>query len=310
MTGNRNLSVGIFVTAALLIGTVLVVWITGTRGTEPTRTYAILIENDVSGLGLGGPVYFLGVKVGEVTALKIVPGNPNRVRVDVEVLSTAPVDAGTWATLAPQGITGVSVINLYSDAGEHGPVREFDEFEHPVIPFRDSGFSALMSSAPAVLDKIETLLENANALLAEGNRLAVEQTLGNLASLSETLTQQQDALAALPATLDRTLAEFRDVAGEVRGLVEEAGPRAVGTLDQLEQASTRMADMTARLDDWLLTNDDEIRTFLGEGMGQIPALVGDTRRAVQELDRALEELRRNPSRVLYRPDSSAIEVER
>lgn len=310
MTGNRNLSVGLFVTAALLIGTVLVVWITGTRGTEPTRTYSILIENDVSGLGLGGPVYFLGVKVGEVTALKIVPGNPNRVRVDVQVLSSTPVDAGTWATLAPQGITGVSVINLYGDPGEHGPVTELDELEHPVIPFRDSGFSALLSSAPVVLEKIETLLDNANALLDEGNRLAVERTLDNLASLADSLGEQREALAQVPASLDATLTEFREVAAEVRQLLEDAGPRATDALDQLELASGRLADMTARLDDWLTTHDAEIQAFMGEGMGQIPALVGDTRRAVQELDRALEELRRNPSRVLYRPDSSAIEVER
>ena len=37
-------------------------------------------------------------------------GYPVSIRVDIEVLATTPVNQGTWATLMPQGITGVSVI--------------------------------------------------------------------------------------------------------------------------------------------------------------------------------------------------------
>ena len=123
MVENRNPSVGIFVSAALAIMIIFTIWITGKKGSEAVTEYSILIENDVSGLMLGGPVFFLGVSVGEVTSLAIVPGNPVGVLVDIEVLDSTPVNAGTWATLAAQGITGVSVINLSSDPGTHSQLR-------------------------------------------------------------------------------------------------------------------------------------------------------------------------------------------
>ena len=70
----------------------------------------MFFEKDVGGLMLGGPVFYLGVGVGKVTAMDIIPGDPMRVRVDAEILESAPINSGTYASLAFQGITGVAVI--------------------------------------------------------------------------------------------------------------------------------------------------------------------------------------------------------
>ena len=55
--GNRNLSVGLFVITAITLGIILAVWFTGQRGSEPQARFHVLIDSDVSGLTLGGPVY-------------------------------------------------------------------------------------------------------------------------------------------------------------------------------------------------------------------------------------------------------------
>ncbi len=307
--GNRNLAVGLFVIAALTIGGILTVWFTGQRGTDPLEHYHVSIESDVSGLTLGGPVYFLGVQVGDVADLAIVPGNPARVLVEIRVRPDAPIDSGTWATLAAQGITGVSVINLYSESGTHGPLEPAAGAPLPVIPYRDTGFSALLSNAPAVLEKMDTLLANANVLLGEDNQRAVTQVLANVQRLTDSLAAHESRLEALPGAMEATLTDLRRVIGQVEGLIETAGPEATTALANAASVTERLDQLTSRLDGWLERHDEDVRAFASDGLGNMPALVDDTRDTLRELERLLESLRREPSRAIYRPASDGVVVE-
>ena len=309
MTANRNLAVGAFITAALIIGTSLAVWITGQKGSEPTRSYSVMVEDNVSGLMLGGPVYFLGVKVGDVTKLSIEAGNPPLIRVDIRVLASAPVNQGTWATLAPQGITGVSVINLANDPGEHPALGASGDSPYPTIPYRDSGFSALMSSAPVVMEKIETLLENTNELLSQDNRTAVTVTLANLQSLSDSLREQQSALAALPASVTQSLAEVDRLTSRLSGLIDEGGPTLLASISNIEQTTGQLASTAARLDAWTTSHDEDMRAFVGDGLGQIPALIEQSNTAIRELEKLLEQLRQEPASLVRERQSESIEWE-
>jgi len=306
--GNRNLSVGLFVIAALALGIVLTIWFTGQRGSEATARYHVLIDSDVSGLTLGGPVYFMGVQVGEVTKLAIIPGNPARVRVEIRVRESTPVDSGTWATLAAQGITGVSVINLSAESGDQEPLRQADEDSLPVIPYRDTGFSALLSSAPAVLDKIDQLLVNANALLSEDNRAVVSQALGDVQSLTSALAAQETELADLPGAVDETLAEIRGVAERLDALVRDAGPQADTAIGNLEAASSELFDLSERLNALVARNQADVDAFASAGLGEVPGLVRDAREAARALEKLVAELREEPSRALYRPRNDAVPV--
>ncbi|MEE4173384.1 MAG: MlaD family protein [Xanthomonadales bacterium] len=307
--GNRNLSVGLFVIAALTLGAVLTVWFTGQRGNIPVNRYHVLITSDVSGLTLGGPVYFMGVQVGEVADLTIVPGNPASVRVEIRIREEAPVDSGTWATLAAQGITGVSVINLYADPGAHDPLRVADGETLPVIPYRDTGFSALLSSAPAVLDKMDRLLANANVLLGPDNQTRVADALGNIERLTQALASQEAQINALPGALDSTLAELRRVTNEVGALLEGVGPKATSALDNIESTTAELRAVTSRLDHWLARHDGDVDAFAADGLGQVPALVSDTRDTLREMEKLLESLRHDPSRAIYQPTRDPIVVE-
>ncbi len=306
---DRNLAVGLFVISAIVLGVVLAVWITGKRGTEPVTDYHVLITSDVSGLTLGGPVYFMGVQVGGVTDLAIEPGNPARVRVRIRVDQSTPVDTGTWATLAAQGITGVSVINLSTEPGDHARLRVAEGESLPVIPYRDTGFSALLSTAPAVLDKVDQLLANANALFTEENRAAVAELLASARSLGNTLAAREDEIAALPGSLEATMRDVRSVVERLDRLVAEAGPRTAAAIANLETATAELSALGARLDEWVTRHDADVQAFTTQGLGQVPQLVTETRSTVREMRKLMEELRNEPSRALYRPASEAIEVE-
>ena len=117
--GDRNFAVGLFVTIAIAAFIFFVVWLTGRTGNEEMTKYTLLFDNDITGLYVGSSVKYMGMNIGTVSEMKLEQNNGIRIRVVINILESTPVDHGTYASLALQGITGVAVVNLASDPGDH-----------------------------------------------------------------------------------------------------------------------------------------------------------------------------------------------
>lgn len=298
---NRNFSVGIFVSIGLAALLTLTFWLSGGRGTEAMTTYSMYFERDVSGLMLGGPVFYLGVEVGNVQRTQIIPGDPMTVRVDIDVLDSTPVDTGTWASLYYQGITGVAVINLYGDPGMNLPLKTPPGLEYPVIEVRDAGLAAVLADAPGIMQKIDRLLLEANRILGEENQSLVTNTLKNLESLSGALADNEASFAGMPQAINATLTEVRDSLQQLQSTVSEMRPGLNATVDNLARATADLAALSARLDAWTADNGAGVEGFLSDGLGQVPDLVSDMRATLREIEKLMRSLRADPSQLIYRP---------
>ncbi|MDX2416468.1 MAG: MlaD family protein [Xanthomonadales bacterium] len=307
---NKNFAVGLFVAVALTIFVGATIWLTGRQGSEPTLEYSMFFEKDVGGLMLGGPVFYLGVEVGTVTSMNIVPGNPMRVRVDIEVLKSAPVNAGSFASLAFQGITGVAVIKLKADPGLHETLQIGEDSRFPVITVRDSGFSALLDMAPTIAEKLDSVLQSINEIMGEENRELVSRILDDMASVTETLAAEKDFISELPGLLRGTINELDTTIVQIKSTVEKLEPGMESTLANLEQATASLAKMSARIETWTATNDKEMNAFMADGLGQFPALVSDARATLREVEKLVKDLREDPSKLIYQPQEDTVEVER
>ena len=307
---NKNFAVGLFVAIALTIFVGATIWLTGRQGTEPTVEYSMFFEKEVAGLMLGGPVFYLGVEVGTVTSMKIIPGNPMRVRVDVEVLKSAPINAGTYASLAFQGITGVAVIKLKADPGVHDSLEIGEDSRFPVIAVRDSGFSALLDMAPTIAERLDSVLQSINEILGEENRELVSRILDDLASVSETLAAEKEFINELPVLLRGTINELNGTIVQIKSTVEGLEPGMASTLANLEQATTSLAQLSARMETWTADNDKEMNSFMEGGLGQFPALISDARATLREVEKLVKDLREDPSKIIYQPQEDTVEVER
>jgi len=306
---NTNFIVGLFVAVALTVFVSATLWLTGKQGSEPTVGYSMFFEKDVGGLMLGGPVFYLGVEVGTVTAMDIIPGNPMRVRVDAEVLKSAPIDAGTYASLAFQGITGVAVIKLYAEPGLHEPLQVGKDSEYPVIVVRDTGFSALLAMAPDIVERLDSVLMRVNDILGEENQQHISSILGNLASVSNTLAAEKVFISELPVLLKSTIAELNNSIKRINSMAEKIEPGLDSTIDNLEQATDKLAKMSARMETWTAVNDKEMNAFMEDGLGQFPALVTDARATLREIEKLVKDLREDPSQLIYKPNEDAVKVE-
>ncbi len=307
--GHKNFAVGVFVTVALFAFVATSLWLTGRQGSEPTIDYSMFFAKDVSGLMLGGPVYYLGVEVGTVTAMTIIAGDPVQVRVDIEVLESTPVDTGTFGSLALQGITGVAIINLSADPGVHEPLHRPGDQSNAIIGVRDAGFSALLSKAPHIVDKLDSALERINLLLGEDNRAIVGSILEDIATISGSLAARQESIGEVPVMINETLQEMSAALVKVQSMAGAAEPELLSTLENINQAAEKLATIAGRMEGWANNNDLEMNAFMGDGLGQVPDLVADVRNTFRELEKLVRDLRADPSSVIYKPAENTVEVE-
>jgi phospholipid/cholesterol/gamma-HCH transport system substrate-binding protein len=306
---NKNFAVGLFVAIALAVFVFATVWLTGRQGSEPTVNYSLYFEKDVGGLMLGGPVFYLGVDVGSVTAMEIIPGNPMRVRIDIEVLKSAPVNAGTYASLAFQGITGVAVVKLNAEPGLHQSLKSGADGGFPVISIRNTGFSAILEKAPAIVDKMDSVLVQINEILGEENRQFVNDVLADVAGVAEALAAEKETIGELPVLLKKTIEELNTGLDQIRSMAENLEPDLSSTIANLEQATQNLAIMTARMEAWTAENNSDMNAFMGDGLGQVPALISDARATIRELEKLVKDIREDPSKLIYKPNEETVDVE-
>lgn len=308
--GNSNLAVGLFVSIALAGIAAFAMWLAGSRGSQETDRYSILFEGDVSGLSLGGPVYFMGVQVGRVAEMGLVTDGGIRVRVDIEIAEDTPIDAGSYAALMAQGITGVNVINIANEPGDHGPLGRTQGFDHPLIPVRKTGLSALLAQAPDTVSKLNALLDQANMLLGEANRAAIARSLSHVETLTGALAESRDDVAALPGEMRSLVQASGATVRDVQATLGALRPDLETTLAQLNATSESLARLSARFDTWLAENEPELQHFIDQGLGQAPELMYDLRGTLRELQKLLHQLQEDPSQLIHRPRDDSLEVER
>jgi len=307
---NKNFAVGLFVSIALLVVFVATVWLTGKQGSEPTVDYSMYFESDVGGLMSGGPVFFLGVKVGSVTGMTIIPGNPMRIRVDADLLKKTPINKGTYATLALQGVTGIAVIKLKADPGEHTPLVKIKGEENLLIETRDSGFNALLQKAPGIIDKLDEVLVRVNELLDSDNRDNISKVLADFSTITGALADQKQSIGEIPESLNAAIQDLRDSLAVLKSMAVDIKPQLNSSMHNLTRATEDMAVLSARIQTWADENGDKVDVIMEDGLAQVPALVVETRMTIRDFKKLISELRDNPSQLVYKPNEDSIDVEK
>jgi phospholipid/cholesterol/gamma-HCH transport system substrate-binding protein len=183
------------VTVALLAGVLLfIVWLAGLSN-KSTKCYDVYFAQAVGGLNKGSNVTFSGVPVGQVQKISLLPNRPEFVWVRVEVDEQTPVLQGTSAQIHGVGFTGVSEIQLTGAERGRPPIQQVGPQGCPVIPATSGGISALLNSAPELIDRIQRLTERLTELLSDKNQNAIADILENIDTTSKVLAERAPDLA-------------------------------------------------------------------------------------------------------------------
>ena len=114
MERNANYALVGFASLILLVGLALFVfWLARLQFNRDFDIYDILFLEPVRGLSEGGEVHFNGIKVGEVTEIKLDERNPSRVRALARVNSNVPIKTDSFAQYKVPRFADVPRIDLH-----------------------------------------------------------------------------------------------------------------------------------------------------------------------------------------------------
>lgn len=304
----KYVAVGTFILLVLAMGVLFVLWYTDASGGREYTRYEIQFAGSVNGLDRGSPVRYLGVDVGRVLRLGIDLQTPTRVNVMVEVDKSTPISSATRASLGLQGVTGLLYINLYqaSDVEKSAALRQGEKYL--VIESVVSDFDSFLASLPELMGRANSLLERVGRVLSDRNLEALAGTLASLRESTAALPATSRNVAQLVEQLRATVAEIHASAETLNGMASESRPEIQAALKRMAQVAENLAQASLRVDRFTQQSEKQLGHFTQSGLFEIERLVRETRSAAREFRDLSRSLQENPSRILYEPPESGIEI--
>jgi phospholipid/cholesterol/gamma-HCH transport system substrate-binding protein len=262
--------IGSFTLAVIAAAFGFVLWFQSLHATKARSPIRIIFEGPATGLRTGGSVNFNGIRVGEVISVKL--DNPRRVVALAMVGNDAPIRKDTLVGLEFQGLTGVAAISLKGGAEAA-----------PAVPLDEDGIPVLTADPNALQDVTEAIrgtLQNINRVVAD-NQEAVKNSLHNLETFTDSLARNSEKIDNIMAKVDGVMVNANNL---MVGLNTLAGGKDGGELFLTVKSIRELAE------------DFDKRSGL---------LMSDGRRTLGDISHAVNNLDRNPTRLLFGAGNSA-----
>ena len=274
--------IGLFTLAVIAGGFGFVYWFSRAGDGGERVAYRIAFDGPVSGLRTGGWVMFNGIKVGEVSDLRLNPANPRLVIATIQIDKSVPIRADTRVGLDFQGLTGIASVAIRGGSPDAAPLGAKDG--EPAMLIADpTATQDVTATIRDVAASAGALVKRVDDLLAE-NRDGLKNTLGNLEAFSATLAKNSERI-------DRIMTGIEGFTG---GDVKE----------ELLETARSMKNLTENLDKRTAEISVGLTRFSNNGLREYEALAVDARRTLAELGRAIRNFDQNPQRVIFGPSST------
>lgn len=289
-TRARFILVGVVTIFGVLAALGFILWLAKVQIDRTYAQYDILFDN-VAGLGQASAVRYNGIDVGNVLTIALDNANPSLVRVRIEIYASTPVRTDTVATLASQGVTGVSFVALEGGRAESDRLVAIEPAEVPVILSKPSVVQGLITDAPDLLAEAISLMRDIRAFTTPENGAAIAAILRNVetatARIDSMATRTETVMAAAEATLaraDAALEQAQTAFGSANTVIEADIPALIG---QLGTAVEDVGQSAAALQD-----------FTRNGLPQFGALAQEARGLVANIGALADRISSDPGRFL------------
>jgi phospholipid/cholesterol/gamma-HCH transport system substrate-binding protein len=303
MERNANYAVVGIASLILLIGlAAFVLWLARVQFSRDYDVYDILFDGPVRGISQGGEVHFNGIKVGEITRIALDPTNASRVIARVKVTSDVPIRTDSFATLEPQGITGVNYVQITAGTRARPLLKDVTPAgEAPVLRSQKSALSDLLEGGGTVLQRSVEALDRVNRMLSDQNIKTITLTLSDVQAVTGELKAHKELITDADATLksiDQTAQKISQLSDSTDKLVNGDGKTAV---KNLSDAADQAHDIMSKL-------DGPTTDFADNGLPALSTAITSLQTATDSLNRVLNEAERSPRALISKPSDKEIEV--
>jgi phospholipid/cholesterol/gamma-HCH transport system substrate-binding protein len=209
-------------------------------------------------------VLFNGIRVGEVTNLRLDPDKPSQVIALLAVNKATPIRSDTRVGLEFQGLTGVAAVSL-KGVSATTPLIEREEGEPPTLKADPSASQDMMQAAREVLNKAEEVIT--------ANQEALHQAIKDIATFSASLARNSDNVDSIMNNTNAAMSNAKEATASARTLIENLDKRTdeitIG-VNRMTATATRQIESAGKAIVELTHNPQRI-LFGGGGGAAAPA---------------------------------------
>lgn len=315
-SARTKFSVGLFVIIGMSLVIAFVLWLGMSEYFSEGRTYAAYFDESVQGLSQDAAVKYRGVNVGRVDRIDVAPDG-RLVEIVFTITKKLRDPDNLVAQIKSVGITGIMFVELERQP-PHEQVRIPDyNFtpKHPVIATRPSEMKQFLSDLYEILSRIKqvdiggisnqlsSLIENMNRTIVSAE---VKKVSAGLQQVIENSNRLFDAekWEAFRRSLTATVDNLNGLIGETRQAVERLDARFASSAGAFDTALTDVSQLTEKAEGVLEAGTralEAARNRASDYDRQLIEILEDLQIAAANLNRLLEQLNRQPSRLLYGP---------
>lgn len=317
--------IGLFTLAVIAGGFGFVYWFQHIGGTGERVAYRVQFHGPVTGLRTGSPVVFNGIRVGEVAQLKLNPDDPRQVDAILSVDSNVAIRADTEAGLEFAGLTGNASVALRGRSATAPLLKPQKDAPPPTLVAGAS--QDVTETARQVMRRVEQLIAD--------NDVSFKNALRNIETFSEALAKNSDRIERVMAGVERltggpdSKGELAEAATALKVAVERlgGGPDGPGELGEAARAIKQAAEnlgggenrpgeigeaaraiklAAENLDRRVAEMSSGLNRLTGSGLREWEALASEGRRTLAQIERAVKNLDRNPSRLIFGGNNSSV----
>jgi phospholipid/cholesterol/gamma-HCH transport system substrate-binding protein len=310
MERNANYALVGFSTFMLFIGMIVfAVWLARIAYGREYNLYDILFVGPVQGLTQGGDVDFNGIKVGEVTKIALDRTDPSHVIARARVTSDVPIRQDSYATLEPQGLTGVNYVQITAGNPKSPLLKDTVKAgEVPVIQTRPGVFSSLLQGSGTILAATAQALDRINKLLSDQNLNNISGTFSDVHAITtEARSRKQlfaDADSAVKS-IDQAAQSIKQLSDSSTTLVNGDGKRS---LRDIADAASQIKDATAEARGMLKKLQGPTSDFATTGLPQLTQAIASLQQAADSLNRLAAEAEQSPQALVAKTPAQEVQV--
>ncbi len=282
--------IGAFTLAVVLGAFLFIFWFSGGPNKQAGRDqYRIVFTSSVSGLTRGSQVLFNGLKVGEVVTIDLAP-DPSEVYAQIEVDRRTPVKTDTRARLEYQGLTGVGSIAL---AGGSADAARLEGKDGKVAEIR-----ADRSDFQNIVETLQELTNKVDRVLGSADPQRIGHVIESLDRFVTTLDDNRDNVAATLKNAAELTAKLNSSAERLEAFL--GGKKGEGgVFDEVTEAAHSLRKLADNLDQRTKEISAGVKNFTGPGLKQYEALALDARKTLDEINRTVRSIGKNPEQVIF-----------
>ncbi len=302
-TRAHYVAVGAFVIVIIFLAFGAVLWLGGVKLSEASNSYYVFFKGSVAGLSKGSAVQYNGIPVGRVGDIRVDPNNIAQIQVTVDIdTSLVTIKTDARAFLDTNILSGVSTVQIRGGTQEAKVLEATPGYRYPVIQPGRSEIEQVKASLPDLTGELKNAATKLNELLNADNRQAIYDSLHNLRTVTAALAEHSQEVGPILDNTNASMLELKlllqhvDQSYTARGGLKD---QVSQTLKDYDRLAENLTETSRQLQIFIADARPAIRNFSQQTLPGVNDLVGDAQLLAANLNRLLDQIERDPTRLLF-----------